>query len=85
MRLGFDGAGHLNSRIVLKGRVNMTQNCEYPQCGTSTGIFRSFKNITGKGKSHIDIWLCDRCEALRRANDSAFMRWLEERIRTVVA
>jgi hypothetical protein len=65
----------------------MAQNCEYPQCGTptGTGIFRSFKNITGKGKSHIDVWLCDTCEALRRANDSAFMRWLEERIRTVVA
>ena len=47
----------------------MDQNCEYPQCGTptGTGIFRSFKNITGKGKSHIDVWLCDRGEALRRA------------------
>ena len=43
------------------------------------------EHISGKGKSHIDVWLCDTCEALRRANDSAFMRWLEERIRTVLA
>lgn len=65
----------------------MAQNCEYPQCGrpTRTGIFRSFENTTGKGKSHIDVWLCDTCEALRRANDSAIMLWFEERIRTVVA
>ena len=64
----------------------MAQNCEYPGClkPTATGKLLTIANITGEGKDHISVRLCDTCEALRRLQDPTFSRWLKDRIRTAV-
>jgi hypothetical protein len=39
-------------------------------------------NLGDLGK--VTVYLCDRCEGLRRANDPTFMRWFSERLSSPV-
>jgi hypothetical protein len=56
-RRGGKRASWVGGRPTADVKLKMAQNCEYPQCGTPAGpgILRSIKNITGKGKSHVDV------------------------------
>ena len=85
---GLRASGSANAATddpASRGRVIMAQNCEYPGCEkpTRTGKSWQITNTAGTGKDRMSIWLCDKCQVVRRAEGPAFMRWLEERIGTV--
>jgi hypothetical protein len=55
--------------------MDRESNCDY--CGKRAKLLSIMHEVEAR---KINLHLCDSCEALRRAGDGRFVRWLQGRI-----